>query len=59
MEAVRRAHTRNAAAHRKAHQDALLAAAVKKAQEDAQVPPSVPQMGLQGDDDGFWEVGEE
>lgn len=59
MEAVKRAHTRNAAAHRKAHQDALLAAAVKKAQEDAQVPPGVPQMGLQGDDEGFWEVGEE
>lgn len=59
MEAVRRAHTRNAAAHRRAHEDALLAAAVKKAQEDASPPPSVPQMGGQGDDEGFWEVGEE
>ena len=59
MEAVKRAHARNASAHRKAHEDALRLAAIKRAEEDASPPPSVPQMGLQGDEEGFWEVGEE
>ena len=32
---------------RQNHQDALLAAAVARAQEEAATPPSVPQTGLQ------------
>jgi len=47
MENVRR-HLRQAAeVRRQNHQDALLAAAVARAQEEAATPPSVPQTGLQ------------
>jgi hypothetical protein len=59
VDKVKQAHAKNAAAHRKAHEDAILAAAVKKAETDAYGVLRVPQIGLQGDDGDFWEVGEE
>jgi hypothetical protein len=48
-----------AKAHRQTHEDALRAAAIARAEQDAGTTPSVPQTGLQGPDGGFWEGGDE
>jgi hypothetical protein len=59
MHKVRQHLDAQAVAHHRAHSQALLAAAVARAKADASQDPRVPQVGLQGADESFWEVGDE
>jgi hypothetical protein len=59
MHKVRRHLTEQAKAHRQTRDEAALAAAVARAEQDARNPPTAPPGGLQGGDEGFWEIGTE
>jgi hypothetical protein len=59
MDRVKEHMGQAATAHRKTHEDALRAAAIARAEQDAGVTPDVPQAGLQGPPEGFWEGGDE
>lgn len=48
-----------AEAHRVARREAVLAAAREKLEQSAGQPVRVPETGLQGDDEGWWAVGDE
>ena len=48
-----------AEAHRVARRQAVLAAARDRLEQNAQQPVRVPESGLEGADEGFWEVGSE
>jgi hypothetical protein len=56
---VRKHLDAQARAHHQAHEEALRKAAIARAEADAHQDPNVPQVGLQGGDEGFWEVGAE
>lgn len=43
-------------AHRQTHEDALRAAAVARAEQDAARAVNVPTVGLQADEGDFWEI---
>jgi hypothetical protein len=59
MHKVRRHLTEQAQAHRQTRDQVALAAAVAKAEQDAQNPPTAPPGGLQAPDEGYWEIGTE
>lgn len=59
MDKVREHLDAAAKAHRKTHEDALREAAIARAEQDAGASLVMPQTGLQGPEQGFWEVGDE
>lgn len=56
MDRVRKHLTASAEAHRKAHLEALREAAVARAYQEAENPPSAPQGGLQPPPEGTWDT---
>jgi hypothetical protein len=59
MRKVRHHLDAQAEAHRRARREAALAAARQKLEQSASQSVQVPQDGLEGADEGFWEVGAE
>ena len=59
MDRVREHLEEAAGHHRRNHQEALRAAAVVRAHQEAQEAPEAPQTGLQGPEEGFWSIGAE
>jgi hypothetical protein len=57
MRLVSKALEAQAQAHKKAHQQHLMDAAVARAEADANQPPEVPQTGLQPPYDAAWDMG--
>lgn len=59
MDKVRQHLTEAAHHHRKSHEEALREAAVARAEQDAGQGPTTSQTGLQGPEEGFWQIGGE